>query len=103
MLAPLLMIGAALGLGLAQLAHLPGDTQALWALLGMGAMLFRFAGVPLAAIMFSLELTHAATALLPPRARMYSVVSSDFAAYAAVDLDRETKPPRLISCRASMA
>ena len=64
-LAPLLMIGAALGEGLARMAHLPGETQALWALLGMGAMLSGSLGVPLTAILFSLELTHAMAALLP--------------------------------------
>jgi H+/Cl- antiporter ClcA len=64
-LAPLLMIGAALGEGVAQLAHLPGETQALWALMGMGAMLSGALGVPLTAILFSLELTHALPALMP--------------------------------------
>ena len=64
-LAPLLMIGAAIGETAARLAHMPGETQALWALLGMGAMLSGALGVPLTAILFSLELTHAMPALLP--------------------------------------
>jgi H+/Cl- antiporter ClcA len=64
-LAPLLMIGAALGESVARLAHMPGETQALWALMGMGAMLAGALGVPLTAILFSLELTHALPALLP--------------------------------------
>jgi H+/Cl- antiporter ClcA len=64
-LAPLLMIGAATGETLARLAHMPGDAQALWALMGMGAMLSGSLGVPLTAILFSLELTHALPALLP--------------------------------------
>lgn len=64
-LAPLLMIGAALGESAAQLAHLPGETQALWAMMGMGAMLAGALGVPLTAILFSLELTHALDAVLP--------------------------------------
>jgi chloride channel protein, CIC family len=64
-LAPLLMIGAALGETLARLAHMPGETQALWALLGMGAMLSGALGVPLTAILFSLELTHAVPVALP--------------------------------------
>ena len=64
-LAPLLMIGAAFGETLARLAHLPGETQALWALLGMGAMLSGSLGVPLTATLFSLELTHAWPALMP--------------------------------------
>jgi hypothetical protein len=64
-LAPLLMIGAALGESVAALTHMPGETQALWALMGMGAMLSGALGVPLTAILFSLELTHALPALLP--------------------------------------
>ena len=64
-LAPLLMVGAALGESAAQLAHLPFQSQAMWALLGMGAMLAGALGVPLTAILFSLELTHAVPALLP--------------------------------------
>jgi chloride channel protein, CIC family len=64
-LAPLLMIGAAIGETAGRLAHLPGDAQALWALMGMGAMLAGALGVPLTAILFSLELTHALPALLP--------------------------------------
>ncbi len=64
-LAPLLMIGAALGETLARLAHMPGETQALWALMGMGAMLSGALCVPLTAVLFSLELTHALPAVLP--------------------------------------
>lgn len=64
-LAPLLMIGAAIGEMLARMAHLSGETQALWALMAMGAMLSGSLGVPLTAILFSLELTHALPALLP--------------------------------------
>ena len=64
-LAPLLMIGAAIGEFAARMAGLPGETQALWALMAMGAMLAGALGVPLTAILFSLELTHALPALLP--------------------------------------
>jgi hypothetical protein len=64
-LAPLLMIGAAIGEAAAQLAHLPAETQAVWAMMGMGAMLAGALGVPLTAILFSLELTHALDATLP--------------------------------------
>jgi H+/Cl- antiporter ClcA len=64
-LAPLLMIGAALGEMVAWLARMPGDAQALSALMGMGAMLAGALGVPLTAILFSLELTHALPAVLP--------------------------------------
>jgi CIC family chloride channel protein len=64
-LAPLLMIGAAIGEFAARMAGLPGETQALWALMAMGAMLSGALGVPLTAILFSMELTHALPALLP--------------------------------------
>jgi chloride channel protein, CIC family len=64
-LAPLLMIGAAIGETAARVAHMPGETQAVWALMGMGAMLSGSLGVPLTAILFSLELTHALPVLLP--------------------------------------
>ena len=64
-LAPLLMIGAAIGESGAHLAHMPVETQALWAMMGMGAMLSGAVGVPLTAILFSLELTHAEAAVLP--------------------------------------
>ena len=64
-LAPLLMIGGALGEILAVFSHAPVETQALWGLLGMGAMLSGALGVPLTAIVFSLELTHCLPALLP--------------------------------------
>jgi chloride channel protein, CIC family len=64
-LAPLLMIGAAIGEFPAHILHLPVSTQALWALMGMGAMLAGALGVPLTAAVFSLELTHAMPALLP--------------------------------------
>jgi chloride channel protein, CIC family len=64
-LAPLLMIGGAIGALAAHLAHAPAEAQALWALLGMGAMLAGALGVPLTAILFSLEITHCQPALLP--------------------------------------
>jgi chloride channel protein, CIC family len=44
---------------------MPAETQALWALMGMGGMLAGALGVPLTAILFSLELTHALPALMP--------------------------------------
>jgi chloride channel protein, CIC family len=64
-LAPLLMIGGAVG-GLAgHLLHAPLEIQALWVLIGMGSMLAGSLGVPLTAILFSLEVTHNLPALLP--------------------------------------
>jgi hypothetical protein len=59
------MIGAAIGEFLARQLHMPGEAQALWALMGMGAMLAGALGVPLTATVFALELTHAIPALLP--------------------------------------
>ena len=64
-LAPLLMIGGAVGALAAHLAHAPAEMQAFWALIGMGAMLAGALGVPLTAILFSLEVTHCLPALLP--------------------------------------
>jgi CIC family chloride channel protein len=64
-LAPLLMIGGAVG-GLAgHLGKGPAEVQAFWALIGMGAMLAGSLGVPLTAILFSLEVTHCLPALVP--------------------------------------
>ena len=64
-LAPLLMIGGACGALTAHLAHASVEAQALWALVGMGAMLSSSLGVPLTAIVFSLEITHSIAAMLP--------------------------------------
>jgi CIC family chloride channel protein len=64
-LAPLLMIGGAVGALAAQLGHATTEMQAFWALIGMGAMLSGSLGVPLTAILFSLEVTHCLPALLP--------------------------------------
>ncbi len=64
-LAPLLMIGGAVGALAAHLGHATTDMQAFWALIGMGAMLAGSLGVPLTAILFSLEVTHCLPALLP--------------------------------------
>jgi chloride channel protein, CIC family len=64
-LAPLLMIGGACGELAAHFAHVSTEQQALWALVGMGAMLSGSLGVPLTAILFSLEITHSLPALLP--------------------------------------
>jgi CIC family chloride channel protein len=64
-LAPLLMIGGAVGALVGHLTHAPAETQAFWALIGMGAMLAGSLGLPLTAILFSLEVTHCLPALLP--------------------------------------
>ncbi len=62
-LAPLLMLGAGLGLLLSPV--LPGASAPLWALACMSGMLGSVLGAPLTAIIFAFELTHASTALLP--------------------------------------
>ena len=64
-LAPLLMIGGAVGALAGHLAQASAQEQAFWALIGMGAMLAGSLGVPLTAILFSLEVTHCLPALLP--------------------------------------
>jgi CIC family chloride channel protein len=64
-LAPLLMIGGAVGALAGHLAHASAEAQAFWALIGMGSMLAGSLGVPLTAILFSLEVTHFLPALLP--------------------------------------
>src|SRR6202522_3324812 len=64
-LAPLLMIGGAVGALAGRLGHAPSEMQAFWALIGMGAMLAGSLGVPMTAILFSLEVTHCLPALVP--------------------------------------
>jgi CIC family chloride channel protein len=64
-LAPLLMIGGAMGELAAHLAHASVEQQSLWALVGMGAILSGSLGVPLTAIIFCLELTHSLPSLMP--------------------------------------
>jgi CIC family chloride channel protein len=78
-LAPLLMVGASIGETAAVIFREPGEIQALWAMMGMGAMLAGALGVPLTAVLFSLELTHAWPALLP-------LVLAATAAYTATSL-----------------
>src|ERR1700736_1438663 len=64
-LAPLLMIGGAVGALAGRLGHAPSNMQAFWVLIGMGAMLAGSLGVPITAILFSLEVTHCLPALMP--------------------------------------
>ncbi len=64
-LAPLLMIGGSVGALAAHVAHTSPEHQAFWALVGMGSMLAGSLGVPLTAILFSLEVTHCLPALVP--------------------------------------
>jgi CBS domain-containing protein len=62
-LAPVLMIGAGLGVVLAPL--LPGGDPHLWALIGMATVFAGIFGVPLTATVFAIELTYEMNALLP--------------------------------------
>ncbi|TDV21023.1 chloride channel protein [Paraburkholderia caballeronis] len=62
-LAPLLMLGAGLGVLTGHL--LPGGEPLLWPLVCMAATLGATLGAPLTAIVFAFELTHDANALLP--------------------------------------
>ncbi len=78
-LAPLLMIGGAMGELAAHLVRADAPQQALWAAVGMAAMLSGSLGVPLTAIVFCLEITHCLPALLP-------VMLGSVAAYAVTSL-----------------
>ncbi|ORC47503.1 chloride channel protein [Burkholderia sp. A27] len=62
-LAPLLMLGAGLGVVMSHL--LPGSDPALWPLVCMAATLGATLGAPLTAIVFAFGLTHDSNALLP--------------------------------------
>jgi CIC family chloride channel protein len=62
-LAPLLMLGAAVGGVLGHL--LPGASDGTWALLGMAAAMAGVMRSPFTSIVFALELTHDVSALLP--------------------------------------
>jgi H+/Cl- antiporter ClcA/CBS domain-containing protein len=62
-LAPLLMLGAGLGMVLGP--FLPGADPQVWPLVSMAAVLAAVLGAPLTAVAFALELTHDTSALLP--------------------------------------
>ncbi|GLU35073.1 chloride channel protein [Trinickia caryophylli] len=62
-LAPLLMLGAGLGIVLGH--ALPGGEPTLWPLVAMAATLGATLGAPLTAIVFAFGLTHDSNALLP--------------------------------------
>jgi H+/Cl- antiporter ClcA len=78
-LAPLLMIGGAIGEIAAHALHASAPEQALWAAVAMGGMLSGSLGVPLTATIFMLEITHSLPALLP-------VMLGCLAAYAVTSL-----------------
>jgi H+/Cl- antiporter ClcA/CBS domain-containing protein len=62
-LAPLLLIGGALG-GI-EAGFLPGGSPGLWALIGMAAALAGVTRSPLTGVIFALELTYAVNVMLP--------------------------------------
>jgi CIC family chloride channel protein len=62
-LAPLLMIGGALGVAMSHV--LPPISQGAWALVGMSAVLSAAIGAPLTAAMMAVELTHNGGLMLP--------------------------------------
>ncbi len=62
-LAPLLMLGAGLGIALSPV--LPGGSPSLWALVCMAGVFAGVMGAPLTAIVFAFGLTHDTEALLP--------------------------------------
>ena len=62
-LAPLLMLGAGLGIVFGQV--LPGNEPALWPLVAMAATLGATLGAPLTAVVFAFGLTHDSNAFLP--------------------------------------
>ncbi len=62
-LAPLLMMGGALGSTLAP--YIPCGTPGFWALIGMAAVMGGTMRAPLTAIVFAIELTHEPNVLLP--------------------------------------
>ena len=84
-LAPILMIGAAIGEAAAQLAHMPAETQALWALMAMGAMLSGALGVPLTAILFSAGVDPRFAGVAAAGTGLHCVVSRDLIGDAALD------------------
>jgi CIC family chloride channel protein len=62
-LAPLLMIGGAMGVAMGHL--LPPVSQGAWALVGMSSILAAAIGAPLTAAMLAVELTHNGGLMLP--------------------------------------
>jgi CIC family chloride channel protein len=64
-LAPVLMIGGAIGSLIAHTLHLHGSGTGTWAVLAMAAMLSGALGAPLTSTIFAFELTHDVSLLLP--------------------------------------
>ena len=92
-LAPLLMMGGALG-GVEALV-LPGEGAGFWPLVSMGAILGGTMRSPLTGVVFALELTHDVNMLLPLLGRRLRRARLHRAGAAALDPDREDRAARL--------
>ena len=94
-LAPLLMLGGALG-GV-EAMFLPHQGVGFWPLISMGAILGGTMRSPFTGIVFAIELTHDFNALLAFADRQCFRLRRDGAAVETVHSDRETQPPRISS------
>ena len=96
-LAPLLMIGAALGEGAAQLAHHAGRNAGALGVDGNGSDALRRAGRASYGDSFLAGTYPCSAGLAAAGAGVHCILSGDFAGHAAVDSDREAEPPRISS------
>ena len=94
-LAPLLMMGGALG-GL-EARFLPWEGAGFWPLVSMGAILGGTMRSPLTGIVFALELTHDVNMMLPLLVAVTIAHGFTVLTLRAIDPDREGQPPRLPS------
>ncbi len=92
-LAPLLMMGGALG-GL-EAMFLPGEGAGFWPLVSMGAILGGTMRSPFTGIIFALELTHDVNMMLPLLLAVIMAHGFTVLTLRAVDPDRKGRPPRL--------
>ena len=91
-LAPLLILGGALGALVGQ--WLPGGDPGFWALVGMAAMMGGTMRAPLTGALFALELTGDFNALPPLLCGSAAAYAVTRAADEALDPDREDRAPR---------
>jgi len=94
-LAPLLMIGAALGESIARLAHMPVETQALWAMMGDGSDAIGRVGCTPDGDSLLDRVDPRPAGTVAADACMYGILLGDLAGDAAVDSYREAKSSRL--------
>ena len=93
-LAPLLMMGGALG-GARGAWSCPAEGAGFWPLVSMGAILGGTMRSPFTGIVFALELTHDVNMLLPLLVAVTHRARLHRADAAALDPHREGQPPRL--------